>query len=62
MRVQSLGQGGPLEEGLATHSRIPARRIYLMDRGAWRAIVHRGAKSQIPVKRLNTGKQQNTTS
>ena len=62
MRVQSLGQGGPLEEGLATHSRIPAQRIYLMDRGAWRAIVHRVAKSRIPMKRLNTGKQQNTTS
>ena len=27
MGVQSLGQGGPLEEGLATHSRILAWRI-----------------------------------
>ena len=27
MRVQSLGQEGPLEEGLATHSSILAWRI-----------------------------------
>ena len=26
-QVQSLGQEDPLEEGLATHSSIPARRI-----------------------------------
>ena len=45
MRVQSLGQEGPLEEGVATHSSILAWRIS-MDRGAWRATVHRVAKSQ----------------
>ena len=27
MQVQSLGQGDPLEEGMATHSRILAWRI-----------------------------------
>jgi len=35
----------PLEEGMATHSSILAWRIH-MDRGAWRAAVHRVAKSQ----------------
>ena len=42
--VQSLGWEYPLEEGMATHSRILAWRIP-MDRGAWRAIVHWVAKS-----------------
>ena len=32
--VQSLGQEGPLEEGMATHSSILAWRIPI-DRGAW---------------------------
>ena len=44
-RVRSLGWEDPLEEGMATHSSILAWRIP-MDRGAWRATVHRGAKSQ----------------
>ena len=35
--VQSLGWGEPLEKGMAIHS--------IMDRGAWRATVHRVAKS-----------------
>ena len=43
--VQSLGEEDPLEEGMATHSRILAWRIS-MDRGAWRATVHGIAKSQ----------------
>ena len=34
----------PMEEGMATHSRILAWRIP-MDRGAWRATVHEVAKS-----------------
>ena len=42
--VQSLGWEDPLEEGIATHSSILARRIP-MDRGAWWAIVHGVAKS-----------------
>ena len=39
------GLGRCLEEGMATHSSILAWRIP-MDRGAWRATVHRVAKSQ----------------
>ena len=42
--VQSLGWEDPLEEGMATHSRILAWRI-LMDRGAWQAIVHGATES-----------------
>ena len=41
--VRSLGWEDPLEEGMATHSSILAWGI--MDRGAWRAIVHGVAKS-----------------
>ena len=43
--VQSPAWEDPLEEGMATHSSILAWRIP-MDSGAWRAIVHCGAKSQ----------------
>ena len=43
--VQSLGWEDPLEDGMATHSSILVWRIP-MDRGAWRATVHRVAKSQ----------------
>ena len=43
--VQSLGWEDSLEEGLATHSSIPAWRIP-MDRGAWWVTVHGVAKSQ----------------
>ena len=42
--VQSLGQEGPLEEGMATHCSILAWRIP-MDRGAWQATVHEVSKS-----------------
>ena len=35
----------PLEEGMATHSNILARRIP-MDRGLWQATVHGVARSQ----------------
>ena len=44
-RVQSLGQEDPLEEGMATHSRILAWRIPV-DRGAWQAAVLGVVKSQ----------------
>ena len=44
--VQSLGQENPLEKEMATHSSILASRINPLDRGAWRAIVHRVARSQ----------------
>ena len=43
--VRSWHWEDPLEEGMATHSSILAWRI-LMDRGAWWAAVHGGAKSQ----------------
>ena len=49
MWVQSLSQEDPLEDGTATHSSIPAWRIP-MDRGAWRATVHTGTKSQTQLK------------
>ena len=37
--VRSLGWADPLQEGMATHSSIPAWRI-TVDRGAWWATVH----------------------
>ena len=43
-RVRSQDWEDPLEEGMATHSSIPAGRI-LMDRGAWRATDHGVTKS-----------------
>ena len=43
-RVRSLGWEDPLEKEMATHSSILAWRI--LDRAAWRATVHRVAKSQ----------------
>ena len=43
--VQSLDWEDPLEEGMATHSNILARRIP-MDRRAWWATVYEGAKSR----------------
>ena len=52
MQVESLGWEDPLEESMATHSSLLAWRIP-MDRGAWRAIVHRVAKSQTQPKRLS---------
>ena len=36
MGVQSLGQEGPLEKEMATHSSLENP----MDRGAWQATVH----------------------
>ena len=50
--VQSLGWKYPLEEGMATHSSILARRIP-MDRGAWWAIVHGVAKSWTWLEQLS---------
>ena len=45
-RVGALGREDTLEEeGMATHSSIPAWRIPV-DRGAWRATVHGVAKSR----------------
>ena len=42
--VPSLGWKDALEEGMATHSSVPAKRIP-MDRGSWQATVHRVSKS-----------------
>ena len=42
--VQSLGQGDPLEEGMATHSSILAWSVP-MDREDWQATVHGVVKS-----------------
>ena len=44
--VGSLSWEEPLEEGMATHSSILARRIP-RDRGTWQATVHGVAKSRI---------------
>ena len=53
MQVRSLSQEDPLEGGMATHSSILAWRIPV-DRGAWRATVHRASKSQTQLKQLST--------
>ena len=52
MRVRSLSQEDPLEEGMATHSSILVWRIQwveepggLQSMGSWWAIVHGVAKS-----------------
>ena len=44
MWVRSLSWEAPLEKGMVTHSSILAWR-YSMNREAWRATVHRVAKS-----------------
>ena len=43
--IPVLGQEDTLEKGMTTHSSILTWRI-LMDRGAWRATIHRVEKSQ----------------
>ena len=43
--LRSLGWEDALEEGMVTHSSIPAWRIP-MDRGAWQPVVHGVIKSQ----------------
>ena len=43
LQVRPLGREDPLEEGMATHSSIPAWRIP-MDRGARQATVHGAAE------------------
>ena len=43
-QVPSLGQEDLLEEGMATHAHSCLENP--MDKGAWRATVHRVAKSQ----------------
>ena len=52
MRVRFLGWEDPLEEDMATHSSMLACRV--LDRGAWRAIVHGVTESRIRLKWLSS--------
>ena len=54
--VPSLGQKDPLEEEMAAHSIIIAWRIP-MERGPWRVMVHRVAKSWARLKQLSMYEQ-----
>ena len=51
--VRFLSQEDYLDEGMATYSSILAWRNS-MDRGAWRATVHRVTKSQARLKQIST--------
>ena len=51
--VQSLGWEDPLEEGMATHASILARRIP-MGRGAWDGYNPWGRKESDMTQRLST--------
>ena len=51
-QVQPLDQGGPLEEGMATHTSILAWRISWTEEPG--VLVHRVAKSQMWLKRQST--------
>ena len=51
MQVHSIGQEDPLEEGMASSSVLAWRTP--MDRGIWRATVHRVEKSQTRLKHLS---------
>ena len=57
--VPSLGQENPVEEGRATHSSILAWRIP-MDKGAWRAVVHRVANSWTRLNQLSMSTHTHT--
>ena len=52
MQVRSLGWEDPLEEGMAAHSIILARRIP-MDRGTWRAAALGVSQNLARLKRLS---------
>ena len=58
--VQSLGWEDPLEEGMATHASILAWKIPI-NRGAWRAAVHRGRKESDTTERLSTAHRAQDT-
>ena len=51
-RVQSLGRGDPLEEGIATHSSILPRESY--GQSTWWATVHGVAQSRTQLKWLSS--------
>ena len=57
MQIRSLGREDPLEEGTATHSGLLAWRIPSTDE-AYRATVHRVAKSQTRLSTLALQKQK----
>ena len=59
MQVRPLGQEDPLDEGVATHSSVSCLENP-MDRGAWRAVVHRVAESDT-LKQLSTHALVNRT-
>ena len=50
-QVRSLSRDDPLVKGMGAHSNVAAWRSP-MDRGAWRATVHRVAKSQMRLSDL----------
>ena len=52
MEFRSLGWEDPLEEVMATHSSYSCLKNP-MDREAWRATIHRVAKSWTQLKQLN---------
>ena len=54
------GLGRSPEEEMSTHSSILTGRVS-MDRGAWRAIVHRVAKSWTRLKRLSKHARYNSS-
>ena len=56
MRVRSLGQEDPLEEGMATHSSISCLENPI-NKGVWQAKVHRATKSGTQLKQLSTHTQ-----
>ena len=54
--LEDLGWEDPLEEGRATHCSMLAWRIPI-DRGAWRATVHRVAESDM-TEQLSTAQHR----
>ena len=53
-QVRFLGQEGPLEEGMAAHSSIPAWRIPWTEEPGRLHTVHRVAESRTRLKHLRT--------
>ena len=53
MQVQSLSRDVPLKEEMVTHSSILAWKNP-MDRGTWRATIHRGRQESDTTEQLST--------